>query len=92
MSKKLFIGNISWDASDADLNELFSQYGAVEEAVIVKDKFSGRSKGFGFVTFTNDEDADKAMAEAEGYELKGRAIAVKVANPPSERPPRGDRF
>jgi len=92
MSKKLFVGNIDWNATDADLSELFAQHGAVEEAVIVKDKFSGRSKGFGFVTFTNDDDADKALSELNGYELKGRALAVKVANPPSERPPRRDSF
>lgn len=85
MSKKLFIGNIEWGVTDADLEKLFSEYGAVEEAVIIKDKFSGRSKGFGFVTFTNDEDADKAIAGLHDHDLGGRKIAVNEARPPKER-------
>jgi len=82
MSKKLFVGNIDWGASDEDLNSLFSEYGEIEEAVIIKDKFSGRSKGFGFVTFANDDDAKKAMEALNGKDLKGRDITVNEANPP----------
>lgn len=85
MSKKLFIGNISWGASDEQLRDLFAQYGEVEEAVIVKDKFSGRSKGFGFVTFTNDEDGDKAVEALNGHELDGRELVVNEARPPKPR-------
>lgn len=85
MSKKLFIGNIEWSVSDADLEKLFSEYGAVEEAVIIKDKFSGRSKGFGFVTFTNDDEADKAISGLHDHDLNGRKIAVNEARPPKER-------
>ena len=85
MAKKLFVGNIDWNASDEDLQELFAQHGEVEEAIIIKDKFSGRSKGFGFVKFVNDEDADKALAELDGHDLKGREIAVKEALPPKNR-------
>ena len=81
MSKKLFIGNIDWNATEDDLQKLFAQYGNVEEAVIVKDKFSGRPKGFGFVTYENNEDADKAIAELNDYELNGRKIAVNEAKP-----------
>ena len=85
MSKKLFVGNIEWAVTDADLEKLFSEYGAVEEAVIIKDKFSGRSKGFGFVTFTNDEDGDKAIAGLHDHDLNGRKIAVNEARPQKER-------
>jgi len=85
MSKKLFVGNISWGVSDEQLQEAFAAFGAVEEAVIIKDKFSGRSKGFGFVTYTNDEDADKAIAEMEGKELDGRELKVNEARPPKPR-------
>ncbi|MDP4008094.1 MAG: RNA-binding protein [Candidatus Peregrinibacteria bacterium] len=89
MAKKLFVRNISWGATDAQLHDLFSEKGEVEEAVIIKDKFSGRSKGFGFVTYTVDADADKAIAELEGYELDGRAISVSEAK---EREPRERSF
>ena len=60
MAKKLFIGNLEWGATDADLMNLFSQYGTVEEAIIIKDRASGRSKGFGFVTFSREEEAANA--------------------------------
>ncbi len=82
MSKKLFIGNIEWSATDEELKDFFSQYGAVEEAVIINDKFSGRSRGFGFVTFEKDEEADKAMAELNGQDFKGRNIVVNEARAP----------
>jgi RNA recognition motif-containing protein len=79
MSKKLFIGNIEWGATEEDLKELFGKHGDIEEAIIIKDKMSGRSKGFGFVTFANEEDADKAMEELNGHELNGRALVVNEA-------------
>jgi cold-inducible RNA-binding protein len=84
MSKKLFVGNISWGATDEDLKNLFAEQGEVEEAIIIKDKFSGRSKGFGFVTFVNDEDGDKAIAALEGKELDGRPLSVNEARPKEE--------
>ena len=82
MSKKLFVGNIEWGVTDEDLQKLFAEHGEVEEAIIIKDKFSGRSKGFGFVTFVNEEDADKAIAALNEYDLNGRQIAVNEAKPP----------
>ncbi len=85
MAKKLFVGNISWDASDDDLKDLFAEFGEIEEAIIIKDKFSGRSKGFGFVTFVNDEDADKAIAELHEKDFKGRNIIVNEARPREDR-------
>lgn len=85
MAKKLFVGNISWSTSDEDLSALFSQHGEVEEASILKDRDTGRSRGFGFVTFVNDDDADKAIQALNGYELNGRKIAVNEARPREER-------
>jgi len=79
MSKKLFIGNIEWSTTEEDLKELFGQHGAVEEAIIIKDKMSGRSKGFGFVTFAEDADADKALEALNGNDLNGRALVVNEA-------------
>lgn len=97
MSKKLFVGNIDWNATDEDLQALFSPFGPFADddqgrqpVVIIKDKFTGRSKGFGFVNFQNDEDADKAIEELDGKDFKGRPIAVKVALPPKPRAPRND--
>ena len=85
MSKKLFVGNIEWGVTDQDLTNLFAESGAVEEAIIIKDKMSGRSKGFGFVTFTEDADADAAVAKLNGYDLNGREISVNEARPQEER-------
>ncbi len=81
MSKKLFVGNLDWNLTAEAFKEAFEQFGSVEEAVIIKDKFSGKSKGFGFVTFTNDEEADKALSEMDGHELNGRKMAVNEARP-----------
>jgi len=85
MAKKLFVGNISWDTTDESLGEAFGQFGAVEEAVIIKDKFSGRSKGFGFVTYTDDSAADAAIAEMNEKELDGRELTVNEARPKEPR-------
>ena len=84
MAKKLFVGNIDWGTTDEDLQELFTKYGEIEECVIIKDKFSNRSKGFGFVTFINDDDADKAVEELNDYELKERKLVVNEARPKKE--------
>jgi len=85
MSKKLFVGNLEWGVTDEELNKLFSEHGEIEEATVVKDKFSGRSRGFAFVTFVNDDDADKAIKSLEGHELNGRPITVNEARPPKNR-------
>ncbi len=87
MSKKLFVGNIAWSASEDDLRNLFTQQGEVEDLVILKDKFTNRSKGFGFVTFSTDEDAANAISELNGYNLNGRDLVVNEA-----KPPRRDRY
>lgn len=76
---KLYVGNLPWSIDDAKLKELFASYGEVTEAVVIKDKFSGRSKGFGFVTFTDDEAAKTAMQEMNGKDVEGRQIKVNEA-------------
>ena len=87
MAKKLFVGNISWGVSDDEFSDLFSQYGEVEDTFILKDRETGRSRGFGFVTFVNDDDADTAIAELHEYDLNGRDLVVNEARP---REPRGN--
>jgi len=75
--KKLFVGSLAWATTDDSLREFFSQFGEVSEASVVYERDNPRrSRGFGFVTFENDEEADKAIAEADGKELDGRAITV----------------
>ena len=91
MSKKLFVGNLPFKTTSDSLKELFSQFGEIEEAVVISDKFSGRSRGFGFVTFVNDADADKAIAELHEKEYEGRNLIVNEARPPRERDDRGPR-
>ena len=84
MSKKLFVGNLSFQTTENDLTDAFSQYGAVEAVTIITDRDTGRSKGFGFVTMT-EEDADKAAAGLNGKEFSGRALTVNEAKPMVKR-------
>jgi RNA recognition motif-containing protein len=81
MSKKLFVGSLSWDTNDEGLRQAFEPFGEIAEAVVVTDRGSGRSRGFGFVTFNDDEEADKAMEALNNTELDGRTIKVDVAHP-----------
>ena len=81
MSKKLYVGNLDFGVDDKKLNDLFSKFGKIEEAIVIKDRFSGRSKGFGFVTFLEDSDADKAVSEMNEKEIEGRKIKVNEAKP-----------
>jgi RNA recognition motif-containing protein len=85
MAKKLYIGNLSYDVTQDDLEQLLGQYGQVEDSVVIMDRMSGRSKGFGFVTMADDGDADKAMAELDGKEYTGRNLKVNEAKPREER-------
>ncbi|MBM3234602.1 RNA-binding protein [Candidatus Pacearchaeota archaeon] len=82
---KLYVGNLGWEVKDVDLKEAFSKFGEVTEAVVIVDKYSGRSKGFGFVTFADDEAAKKAISEMNDKEIKGRAIKVNEAKPMEPR-------
>ena len=79
MGNKLFIGNLSWNVDDEMLRETFSAIGTVEEAVVIKDRIKNRSKGFGFVKMSSEEEAQKAIAELNGKELDGRAMNVSEA-------------
>lgn len=90
MSKKLYVGNLAWAVDDDKLKEMFSEFGEIEEANVITNKFSGRSKGFGFVTFVNDENADKAISEMNEKEIEGRKLTVNEAKPfnPDEKPRR----
>lgn len=91
MSKKnLFIGSLAYGTTDDSLKAFFEQIGEVEYAKVMTDRDTGRSRGFGFVTFVNEDDNAKAVAELDGKELDGRAINVSEARPREERPA-GDR-
>src|SRR5512142_282895 len=85
MSKKLFVGGLSWGTTDDGLHGAFSPFGEIVEAKVITDRETGRSRGFGFVTFANDEGATKAISEMDGTELDGRTIKVNEA----EDKPRG---
>jgi len=76
---KLFIRSLSWNTDDNSLRQAFETYGVVEEAVVVKDRETGRSRGFGFVKYTNEEDANTALEAMNEQELEGRRIIVVVA-------------
>ncbi len=81
MNMKLYVGNLPWSVDDAKLKELFSEFGEVTEAVVITDKFSKRSKGFGFVTFTEEEAGKKAEEAMNGKEVDGRELRVNEAQP-----------
>ena len=88
MGKRIYVGNLPFSVTQEQLKELFSQYGEIEEAVVVTNKFSGRSKGFGFVSFQDDAAAEKAIAEMNKKEVEGRPLNVKEAVPFDENKPR----
>ena len=88
MGKRIYVGNLPFSVGQEQLQELFSQYGEIEEAVVVSNKFSGRSKGFGFVSFVDDAAADKAIAEMNKKEVEGRPLNDKEAIPFDENKPR----
>ncbi len=84
MSKRIYVGNLSYQTTENDISNLFGQVGEVESANIITDRDTGRSKGFGFVEMGN-EDADKAIAQLNGTELNGRSITVNEARPREDR-------
>ncbi len=85
MAKKLFVGGLSYNTTEDALREAFSQAGTVESATVIMDKMSGRSKGFGFVEMSSDEEADSAIQMLNGKNLDGRAITVNEARPQEPR-------
>ncbi len=88
MSKKLFVGSLSWNTTDESLQQFFSQAGNVVSAKVITDRESGRSRGFGFVEMSTEEEAQKAVAELNDKELDGRTIKVNEAKPMEDRPRR----
>jgi len=80
LNKKLFIGNLGYDVTDAQLSELFAQAGKVESAVVITDRRTGRSKGFGFVEMSTEKEAEKAIEMLNGKDFQGREIVVKKPN------------
>ena len=88
MAKKLYVGSLPYETTAEELNQLFSQVGAVTSATVITDKYSGRSKGFGFVEMANDDEADAAIAKFNGSDMGGRSIVVNEARPMGDKPPR----
>lgn len=84
-NSKLFVGNISFNTTENDLQDAFSAHGTVVEANLMMDRMSGRPRGFGFVTMSTPEEAQKAIEALNGKELDGRALTVNVARPREER-------
>ena len=86
MSRKLFVGNLSFNTTDNDLQDAFAAHGTVVEANLMMDRVSGRSRGFGFVTMGSPEEAQKAISAMHGTQMDGRALTVNIARPREERP------
>ncbi len=85
MSKKLYVGNLSYKVTEDDLKGLFKEFETVTEVNLVTDRATGRSRGFGFVEFSSDDDADKAVKSLNGKTFQDREIVVNVARPPKDR-------
>jgi cold-inducible RNA-binding protein len=81
---KLYVGNLSYSASEDELRNLFSQYGTVESVAVITDRDTGRSKGFAFVEFANDQEAQAAISGLNGKEMSGRSLSVSPARPKTE--------
>jgi len=90
MATKLFVGSLPWAIDDQGLADLFKEFGAVASAKVIMDRETGRSKGFGFVEFDDDDAAKAAMAKLNNSDLNGRTIVVSEARPLEPRPPRRD--
>ena len=86
MSAKLFVGNLSFNVTENDLQDAFAAHGTVVEANLMMDRATGRSRGFAFITMSSDEEAQKAIDAMNGKDLGGRALTVNVARPREERP------
>ena len=88
MATKLFVGSLAFSVTDDELSDFFKSAGTVESAKVITDRETGRSRGFGFVEMSSDEEAQAAIKELDGKELNGRAIAVNEARPQEKREPR----
>ena len=92
MGSKLYVGNLSYNTTSSDLEQLFSQHGTVQSAEVIADRDSGRSKGFGFVQMGSDEEAQAAIAAVNGQQHDGRTLTVNEAKPREDRPRGGGGF
>ena len=92
MAKKIYVGNLSFDTNDEQLNQIFTPYGAVSSARVIKDKYTDRSRGFGFVEMDNVTEADKAIAELNGKNVEGRALKISEATPREDKPRGGGGY
>jgi RNA recognition motif-containing protein len=86
MSTKLYVGGLPYSVTDGRLEEIFAQHGSVQSARVISDKFTGRSRGFGFVEMATSEEAQKAMEALNGSQLEGRTLVVNEAKPQERRP------
>src|SRR3977135_4380976 len=89
MGTKLYVGNLSFNTTETDLQDMFAGVGPVQEVTLMQDKFTGKSRGFAFVTMTSDADAQKAITEFNGKTVEGRPLTVNEARPREARPPGG---
>ena len=89
MGTKLYVGNLPFNTTENELQELFAQAGAVQEVTLMQDRFTGKSRGFAFVTMGSDEDAQNAISKLNGQTIEGRALTVNEARPRESRPPGG---
>ncbi|MGH7951464.1 MAG: RNA recognition motif domain-containing protein [Limisphaerales bacterium] len=89
MSNKLFVGNLSFDTTENDLQDAFAAHGTVTETNMMMDRATGRPRGFGFVTMSSPEEAEKAIQALNGAQLGGRALTVNIARPREDRPSGG---
>jgi RNA recognition motif-containing protein len=90
MAKKLYVGNLSYGVTDSALEQMFAAHGSVKSAQVIMDRDTGRSKGFGFVEMTNDQEANAAIAALNGQQVDGRSLTVNEARPREARGgPRG---
>ena len=85
MSKKVYVGNLSYSTTSSDLEQMFAPFGKVESATVIEDRDSGRSKGFGFVEMSNDAEAQAAISALNGKEVDGRTLKVNEARPREDR-------
>ncbi|VAY86552.1 RNA-binding protein [hydrothermal vent metagenome] len=88
----IYVANLSYDAAEEDLKNIFGEFGKVDSVNIIKDKYTGKSRGFGFVEMPSDEESKKAIDELQGKDFQGRPLSVNEARPRKERAPRNDSF
>jgi len=90
MNNKLYVGGLSFQTTDESLKDFFSKAGTVNSAKVIIDRMTGKSRGFGFIEMSSEEEADKAIETLNGKELDGRTLKIDKAKPMQERRPRGD--